>query len=71
MSSETVKLIRKLRWLGLEEKAEQLEDELEQQAATDTVVSIQVRLINTALVQRRGDRSVHGSLIHRSPTYSH
>jgi hypothetical protein len=41
MSSETVKLIRKLRWLGLEEKAEQLEDELEQQAATDTVVSIQ------------------------------
>ena len=41
MSSETVKLIRKLRWLGLEEKAEQSEDELEQQAATDTVVSIQ------------------------------
>ena len=40
-SSETVKLIRKLRWVGLEEKAEQLEKELEQHAVTDTVVSIQ------------------------------
>ena len=40
-SSEIVKLIRKLRWVGLEEKAEQLEKELEQHAVTDTVVSIQ------------------------------
>jgi len=32
-SSEIVKLIRKLRWVGLEEKAEQLEKELEQRAA--------------------------------------
>jgi hypothetical protein len=36
-SSEMVKLI----WVGLEEKAEQLEKELEQHAVTDTVVSIQ------------------------------
>ena len=40
-SSEIVKLIRKLRWVGLEEKAEQLEKELEQQPATDTVLAIQ------------------------------
>jgi hypothetical protein len=40
-SSEIVMLIRKLRWVGLEEKAEQLEKELEQRAVTDTVVSIQ------------------------------
>ena len=40
-SSEIVKLIRKLRWVGLEEKAMQLEKELEQHAVTDTVVSIQ------------------------------
>ena len=40
-SSEMVKLIRKLRWAGLEEKAEQLEKELERHAVTDTVVSIQ------------------------------
>ena len=40
-SSEIVKLIRKLRWVGLEEKAEQLEKELEQRAVIDTVVSIQ------------------------------
>ena len=40
-SSERVKLIRKLRWVGLEEKAEQLEKELEQQPATDTVLAIQ------------------------------
>ena len=40
-SSEIVKLIRKLRWVGLEEKAEQLEKELEQHAVIDTVVSIQ------------------------------
>ena len=38
---EIVKLIRKLRWVGLEEKAEQLEKELEQHAVADTVVSIQ------------------------------
>jgi hypothetical protein len=40
-SSEIVMLIRKLRWVGLEEKAEQLEKELQQRAVTDTVVSIQ------------------------------
>ena len=40
-SSEMVKLIRKLRWVGLEEKAEQLEKKLKQQAATDAVVPIQ------------------------------
>jgi hypothetical protein len=40
-SSEIVKLIRKLRWVGLEEKAEDLEKELERQAVTDTVVSTQ------------------------------
>jgi hypothetical protein len=40
-SSEMVKLIRKLRWVGLEEKAEQLEKKLEQQPATDTVLAIQ------------------------------
>jgi hypothetical protein len=34
-------LIRKLRWAGLEEKAEQLEKELEQSAITDRVVPIQ------------------------------
>ena len=39
-SSEIVKLIRKLRWVGLEEKAQQLEQELERHAVTDTVVSI-------------------------------
>ena len=40
-SSDTVKLIRKLRWAGLEERAELLEKELEQHAVTDTVVSMQ------------------------------
>ena len=40
-SSEMVKLIRKLRWVGLEEKAEQLEKELEQRPATDTVLATQ------------------------------
>ena len=40
-SSEIVKLIRKLRWAGLEEKAEQLEKELDRHTVTDTVVSIQ------------------------------
>jgi hypothetical protein len=40
-SSEIVMLIRKLRWAGLEEKAEQLEKELEQSAVTDGVVPIQ------------------------------
>jgi hypothetical protein len=39
--SEMVMLIRKLRWVGLEEKAEQLEKELEQSALTDWVVPIQ------------------------------
>ena len=40
-SSEIVKLIRKLRWVGLEEKAQQLEKELEQHAVSDPVISIQ------------------------------
>ena len=40
-SSEIVMLIHKLRWAGLEEKAEQLEKELEQSAVTDRVVPIQ------------------------------
>ena len=40
-SSEIVKLVRKLRWVGLEEKADQLEKELEQLPATDTVLAIQ------------------------------
>jgi hypothetical protein len=40
-SSEIVMLIRKLRWVGLEEKAEKLEKELEQRAVTDRVVPIQ------------------------------
>ena len=40
-SSEIVKLIHKLRWVGLEEKAEQLEKELEQVPATDTVLAVQ------------------------------
>jgi hypothetical protein len=34
-------LIRKLRWVGLEEKAEQLENKLEQSAVTDRIVPIQ------------------------------
>jgi hypothetical protein len=40
-TSEMVKLIRKLRWVGLEEKAEQLEKELEQQPVSDTVLATQ------------------------------
>jgi hypothetical protein len=40
-SSEIIKLIRKLRWVGMDDKAEQLEKELEQHAVADTVVSIQ------------------------------
>ena len=40
-SSEIVMLIRKLRWVGLEEKAEQLEKELELRPATDTVLATQ------------------------------
>ena len=46
-SSEIVKLIRKLRWVGLEEKAQQLEKELERHAVTDTVVSTQSETANT------------------------
>jgi hypothetical protein len=40
-SSEIVMLIRKLRWAGLEEKAEQLEKELEQRAVIESVVPTQ------------------------------
>jgi hypothetical protein len=39
-SDETVKRIRKLRWLGLESEAQQLEKELEHQAAANTVISM-------------------------------
>jgi len=39
--SDLVMRIRKLRWVGLEEKAEQLEKELEQCALTDRVVPTQ------------------------------
>jgi hypothetical protein len=39
--SDLVMRIRKLRWVGLEEKAEQLEKELEQCAVTDRVVPLQ------------------------------
>ena len=56
-SSEKVKLIRKLRWVGLKEKAEQLEKELEQHAVADTVVSIQNEQTNTNEVQDRLDDS--------------
>jgi hypothetical protein len=38
--SDLVMRIRKLRWVGLEEKAEQLEKELEQCAVTDRVVPL-------------------------------
>jgi hypothetical protein len=38
---DLVMRIRKLRWVGLEEKAEQLEKELEQCVVTDRVVPIQ------------------------------
>jgi hypothetical protein len=38
---EIVMLIHKLRWAGLEDKAEQLEKELEQSAAIDRIVPIQ------------------------------
>ena len=40
-SSEIVKLIRKLRWAGLEDKAQQLEKELERHVVSDPVISIQ------------------------------
>ena len=40
-SSELVKLIRKLRWVGLEAKAEQLEKERGLRPATDTVLATQ------------------------------
>jgi hypothetical protein len=39
---DLVMRIRKLRWVGLEEKAEQLEKELEQCAVTDRVGPIQI-----------------------------
>ena len=37
LAADLVMRIRKLRWVGLEEKAEQLEKELEQCAVTDRV----------------------------------
>jgi len=39
--NETVKLIRKLRWVGLEERAERLEKQLEEHAASETVIATQ------------------------------
>jgi hypothetical protein len=42
-SSEMVKLLRKLRWVRLEEKAEELEKALEQLPATATVLATQMR----------------------------
>ena len=44
-------LIRKLRWAGLGEKAEQLGKGLEQRAVTDRVVPIQNGRTNTNEVQ--------------------
>jgi hypothetical protein len=41
MPDEAVKLIRKLRWLGLEAEAQQLEKGLEHHAAADTVIASQ------------------------------
>jgi len=40
-SNELVKLIRKLRWLGMEEEAQDLEDELRRRhaAAADSVLA--------------------------------
>jgi hypothetical protein len=38
-SSDIVMLIRKLAWVGLEEKAEQLAKQLQQRPVTETVVS--------------------------------
>jgi hypothetical protein len=40
-SNEAVILIRKLRWIGLEEKAERLEAQLERCEATDAVIAEQ------------------------------
>jgi hypothetical protein len=39
VSDETVRLIRKLRWLGLDAEAQQLEKKLEHHAGADTVVA--------------------------------
>ena len=65
-SSEIVMLIRKLRWVGLEEKAEQLEKELEQHAVADTVVSIQ----NETSAKKDSIRaSVMGITVRPDPEY--
>ncbi|HUI11945.1 MAG TPA: hypothetical protein VL048_00590 [Xanthobacteraceae bacterium] len=39
-SNELVKLIRKLRWIGLDDEAEPLQAELTRRAATDSVVAM-------------------------------
>jgi hypothetical protein len=39
-SNEKIKLIRKLRWLGLEAEALKLEKELEHRASADTVIAV-------------------------------
>ena len=39
-SSELAKLIRKLRWIGLDDEAEPLQAELTRRAATDSVVAM-------------------------------
>jgi hypothetical protein len=41
VSDETVRLIRKLRWLGLDAEAQQLEKKLEHHAGADTVVAME------------------------------
>jgi hypothetical protein len=38
-SSELVKLIRKLRWIGMDEEAQGLQKELEQRQATECVLA--------------------------------
>jgi len=58
-SSEMVKLIRKLRWVGLEEKAEQLEKKLEQLPATDTVLAIQSE--TDCAIKQEHAREDHGN----------
>ena len=59
-----VMLVRKLRWAGLEEKAEQLEKELEQSAITDRVGPIQN---NTDYLAGRGGCLFGGRFHDRSP----
>jgi hypothetical protein len=61
-SSEIVKLIRKLRWAGLEDKAQQLEKELERHVVSDPVISIQARRTNTNEGPGRPSSNLHGNV---------